>query len=122
MTYTVEHAGAYADLLAAGASVTFTIRSGTHAPDSGIFTAPTTSSVTGAAMRVKANRTEEDAYRTAGIVSDRVVCLLFAPTTYGSLPTLGATVTWNGETLTCKGITPLAPDGTAILARVWCVR
>ena len=122
MPYTADHADALASIREAGAAVTFTTRTATHAPTTGLFTTPTTSTVTGYAMRVKANREQEDAYRTAGIVSDRVVALLFAPTTYGSLPTLGATVTWNGESLTAKGVTPVAPDGTALLARVWCIR
>ena len=123
MAYAADHADALSSIREAGAAVTFqTGTPGTHAPTTGLFTTPTTATVPGVALRVTANRREEDAYRAAGIVSDRVVALLFAPTTFGSLPTLGATVTWNGETLTVKGVTPVAPDGTAILARLWCVR
>ena len=123
MTTAADHADAYAMLAEEGAAVTFSTGTpGTHDPETGLFTSPTTASVTGVAIRVRANRTEEDAYRAAGLSVDRVVTLLFAPTTYGSLPTLGSTVTWASETLTAKGITSLAPSGTAVIARVWCVR
>ena len=123
MSYADTHTTALALVTAKGAAVTFTMAgAGTHDPEAGTFTSPTTTTVTGQAVRVRANRTEEEAYRLAGLSTDRVLCLLFAPTTFGSLPTLGATVVWDGDTFTAKGITPVAPDGTAIIARVWGVR
>ena len=123
MTTAADHADAYAMVAEEGAAVTFSTGTpGTHDPETGLFTSPTTATVTGVAIRVKADRQQEDAYRAAGLTVDRVVCLLFAPTTYGSLPTLGSTVTWASETLTVRGITPLATSGTALLARIWTVR
>lgn len=123
MTYAATHDFAFGLITAKGAAVTFsTGTAGTHDPDTGTFTSPTTSTVTGSAIAVAPNRTEQDAYRLAGLSADRALTLLFAPTTFGSLPTLGATVTWAGDVMTVKGITPVAPDGNGIVARVWCAR
>ena len=115
MSYAPDHSGAYADLLADGAPVTFAfVTQGTYDPATDTFGAATTSTVTGAAIRVSGNPLR---YSQLGLVQSESPTLLCAPTTFGSLPTLGATVTWGGTTYTVRDVEPLAPDGTAILFR-----
>lgn len=120
MTYAADHADALADLQSSGAAVTFTTRTATHDAATDTWSGTSATTVTGAAIRVTPTAAERDRYRAAGLTVEQVVTLLFAPATFGSLPTVNATVVWGGSTLTVRDIGPLAPDGTAILARVGC--
>jgi ABC-type transport system substrate-binding protein len=114
--YAAEAASAYEDIKAAGSAVTFrTASPGTFDPATGTYTDDTTTSVVGAAIRIGANPI---LYQALNLVTAEAPTLLFAPATAGALPPLGATVMWGGETYTVKNVTPVAPDGTAILARV----
>jgi hypothetical protein len=61
---------------------------------------------------------DPDQYRDLGLIAAQAVTLLFAPSTYGSVPDLDHSVTWGGEVYTVKDRKPLSPDGTAILSRV----
>ena len=73
MTTAADHADAYAMVAEEGAAVTFSTGTpGTHDPETRLFTSPTTATVTGVAIRVKADRQQEDAYRAAGLTVDRV--------------------------------------------------
>lgn len=114
--YTSDHAGALADLAEAGASVTFTFASpGTYTASTGLFSGDTTTTVTGAAIRIAGNPLR---YQALGLTQTEAPTLLFAPTTFGSLPVLGASVTFGGVTYTVRDVEPLALDGTAILANI----
>ena len=116
MTYVAEGAGAYADLLAAGAAVSFThLTAGTENPLTGVFTAPTSSVVTGAAVQVKGKGL---LYQQLQLIESESPTLLFSGQTFGGLPKLGDTVVWNGLTYTVRDVNEIAPDGNAILARV----
>ncbi len=116
MSYAPEHASALADVTAAGSAVTFTWRTpGVHDPATDTFTTAATVTVAGYALRV---RGDPDRYRALSLVEAQAPTLLFTPTTYGALPALGASVTWGGTVYTVRDVAPLAPDGTAILARV----
>lgn len=113
--YATEHASALADIRAAGVDVTFTLSDSTYAPSTDATSAPTTSTVTGAAMRVKG---DARMYESMKLVQSGLVTLLFAPDTYGERPALGSIVEWEGADAVVVGVNPLAPDGTDILARV----
>jgi len=118
MSYAADHAGAYADLLADGAPVTFTfalVVPGNYQPDTDTFASGTTTNVTGAAIQVSARALQ---YQALGLIPGEAPTLLFAPRTYGQTPPLGASVVWGGSTYTVRNVEPLAPDGTAILCRV----
>jgi len=116
MSYAAEHAGALADVADAGAAVTFTLSSpGTYDAATDTWTTPVETTVAGQAMQVSGN--PED-YRELSLVESEAPTLLFAPTTYGSMPDLGYTVVWASKTYTVKMLSPLQPDGTTILARL----
>jgi hypothetical protein len=114
--YTADHAGALADIQEAGSAVTFTFASpGTYTASTGLFAGDTTTTVTGAAIRVTGNPLR---YQALGLTQTEAPTLLFAPTTYGSLPVLGASVVFGGVTYTVRDVEPLALDGTTIIANV----
>lgn len=120
MTYAAEHVDALADLREAGAAVTFTHPTRTHDAATGTFSASADATVSGYAMRVSPNQAERDRYRALSLTVEKVVTLLFAPSTFGALPDVNATVVWGGETLTVRDVGPVAPDGTAIISRIGC--
>lgn len=72
-------------------------------------------SVAGYAVRTRGN---PKVYEALKLIESEAPTLLFSPTTYGSMPDLGATVTWNGKTYTVRDVLPVAPDGTGIIAKV----
>lgn len=114
--YAADHAGALADLTEAGAAVTFTRTTpGTYDAATDTHTAPVTSSVTGSAIKVSGRPKK---YEALGLKESEAPTLLFAPTTYGSLPALGASVTFGGTTYTVRDVDSVAIDGTAIIAYV----
>lgn len=114
--YAPDHADALAELRAAGAAVTFTLSSpGTYDPETGLYSSPVTSTVSGYALRTKGDPLE---YERLTLTETVAPTLLFAPSTFGGTPALDATVSWGGTTYTVKSANPLDPDGTAILWRV----
>lgn len=116
MSYAATHARAASKVANAGTAVTFSrIHAGTFAFATDQRTGDYTVTVAGSAVRVKGNPLQ---YQALGLSQAEAVTLLFAPTTYGELPELGSTATWDGATVTVKNVSPTAPDGTAILARV----
>ena len=116
MGYEADHAGALADVTEAGAAVTFTNASpGTYDAATGVWVTPVETTVTGYAIRTRGN---PDDYRELSLVESKAPTLLFTPDTFGEVPDLGYTVVWSGTTFTAKMVTPLEPDGNAILARI----
>lgn len=116
MSYAADAASALADIAAAGTAVSFVkSRPGTNTPTTGRYSAPSTSTVSGSAVRVKGN---PKTYEALKLVEAEAPTLLFAPTTYGQLPELGAVVSWGGVSYTVKDVAPVAPDGNAIIARI----
>lgn len=114
--YATEHASALDQITEAGVAVTFTkIVPGEYDAEADTWTDADDQSVTGYAIRVKG---DPETYRSLGLVEHEAPTLLFAPDTYGELPALGATVAFGGETYTVEDVDPVAPDGTAIIARV----
>ena len=117
--YAPDHASALADVSAAGRAVTFTFISSTHAPATGTFSAPVTTSLRGYAARVQG---DPKRYAALGLTVTTGLTLLFVPTGYGGTPEPGYSVTWSGRTFTVKECDPVAPDGSVIVTRVICGR
>lgn len=114
--FAADHAGALADLAEAGASVTFTLTTpGTYDAATDTHSSPTTSTVTGSAIKVSGRPKK---YEALGLRESEAPTLLFAPTTYGQLPALGASVAWGSATYTVRDVDSVAIDGTAIIAYV----
>jgi hypothetical protein len=114
VTYVVEHAAALADVRLAGTAVTFSRSTTTYTEATDVASLATTT-VAGYALRV---RGDPERYRALSLVESAAPTLLFVPTTYGDRPEVGDTLTWESATHTVRDVSPLAPDGTPILARV----
>lgn len=115
MPYATDHAAALTDVADAGASITFTdVTQGSYDPETDTAT-PSTATVTGSAVRVQG---DPQMYEALGLVEAEPATLLFAPTTYGDTPALGSTCTWGSSTFTVRAVNPVAPDGSAIIAKV----
>lgn len=112
--YVASHASALRQVKAAGASVTFTKASRTRDPETGQST-KSTATVTGHAVRVSGR---PDRYQALGLIESKAPTLMFVPATRGELPEPGSEVTWGGEDHTVRDVEPVAPDGTAIAARI----
>jgi hypothetical protein len=118
--YADDFAGAYADVAAAGAAVTFTKVTTTQDDTTGAPNAPSTATVTGVAIRVKGDPIK---YRDLGLTESEAPTLFFVPLAQGDLPALASTVSWGGETYTVRDLRPLDVDGQgAICVRIICAR
>jgi predicted amidohydrolase YtcJ len=121
MSYSIQHASALASMIAKGAAVSFRKDApGTEDPLTGLFTGASSASVAGYAIEVKGDQVADrsEAYLAGEMITQDPATLFFVPSTYGSLPDLGAVCTWSGSERKVKQITPMRPDGTAIAARV----
>ena len=114
MSYAADHAGALADIKEAGADVTFSKNARTYDRGTGRSTV-SAQSVVGYAIEVRGS---PRVYEALGLKITEAVTLVFAANTYGDIPNLGMTCSWGGETYTVRDVSPTAPDGIAILARV----
>jgi hypothetical protein len=116
VSYAPEHADAKGEIADAGASVTFTRQiPGTLDEATGLYSGSSTSTVTGSAVRVRGN---PKTLAALSLKESEAPTLLFAPTTFGSLPLPGDTVSWNSVTYTVRDVDPVEPNGTAIIARI----
>jgi hypothetical protein len=114
--YASDHAGALLDVTEAGSAVTFTrTNPGTYDATTDTYSSPSTSTVTGDAIQVAGN---PEQYKALELIESEAPTLFFTPDTYGQLPELGDTVVWNSVTYTVRAKQPIAPDGTAIAARL----
>lgn len=94
---------------------------GTFDGTTGLFSSPSTSTITGSAIQVRGNGAR---YRELGLVLSTMPTLLFTPSAYPLrantdefvLP--GDTVSWNNIDYTVKDVDPVAPDGFVIVARI----
>ena len=115
MTFAVDHASAAADFTDAGA-VTFTREiAGTFDEATGLYSGASESTVVGRAYRVRGN---PKTYDRLSLKQSEAPTLLFRPTTYGQLPLPDDKVTWSSVEYTVRDIEPVAPDGTAIIAKI----
>lgn len=108
MSYTIEHAQAYADILAAGAAVTLVRRAAAHTASTDAAEI-TRSSIAGAAMKVRGNPKQ---YAPLGVTEHDSPTLLWAAATYGNAAQLNDELTWGGEPLRVVSIDETNPDGT----------
>lgn len=116
MTFAPQHASALATVSRKGAAVTFTFKNpGTYDEATGLFSGASTTTITGSAVRVRGN---PKTYDRLSLKQSEAPTLLFTPETYGSLPEMDYTVTWNSIVYTVRDVEPVAPDGTAILAKI----
>lgn len=115
MSYSVEWAGALADVQAAGAAVTFSLTTDVLDPSTSTYVAGATVTVPGYAISRSGNPIK---YAALGLLLMEAPTLVFVPSTYGNLPGLGYSVVWNSTTYLVKDVDPVGPDGPAILAKV----
>ena len=115
--YGSDHAGAYADILAAGGAITFESQTRVPDPDdpNRERTILRTSRIPGVAMEVKGDPRE---YERLKLVEKAPATLLFCAEIYGQEPPLGASCTWASERRIVKRVRKVAPDGEPILSRV----
>lgn len=103
-----------------GAAVTFTLQSpGTYTATTDTYASPSSSTVTGTAERVTG---DPERYKALELIESEAPTLEFVPDTYGDVPPQGATVSFGGVTWTVRDVQPVAPDGSAVSARVVVVR
>jgi len=116
MAYTQQHASSHATLKRKGAAVTFTHASpGAYDATTDTHTSPASTTVAGYAIQDAGN---PEQYKALDLIESEAPTLFFTPTTFGSLPALNDTVSWNSVTWFVRSILPIAPDGTAIAARI----
>lgn len=84
-------------------------------PADGTIGTPTTTTITGSAIRV---RGLPETYQKLGLIDSQSPTLFFTPTNYGDTPAPGDTVVFGGVTFTVHDVNPIAPDGVTIAARV----
>lgn len=115
MTYASEHAGALADVGAAGASVTFTRAALTISETDGSSTQSTT---TIAGQAFEKMQGESDVYQSLGLVRSLAPLLFFVPSTHGDAVQVDDTCVWGGETYTVRSVRHLRPSASTIVSYV----
>jgi hypothetical protein len=100
--YLKQHASAYTSISKKGSPVSFS------SVDGG-------STVAGVALETKGDPRK---YEALNLVQSMAPTLLFVPITYGECTQAGWICTWKGVDYAVKDISPLAPDGRTILAKV----
>lgn len=93
---------------------TFTRVIQTVDPNTGLLGIPTTTTITGSAVRV---RGRPETYQKLGLIDSQAPTLFFTPTNYGDTPLPGDTVVFGGVTFTTQDVEVIAPDGVTIAAR-----
>lgn len=116
MGYAATHASALATAKRKGEAMTFTLANpGTHSPTAGTFSSASTSTVAGYGVR---SRGDPKVYEALKLTPREAPTIFFVPSTYGQLPALNSKVPFESVTYSVRSIDPIAPDGTAIAARV----
>lgn len=99
-----------------GAAATFTYTTpGVYDPATDTTTGGATVELPGVGMEIDG---DPNLYVALGLIESENPTILWKPTTAGTLPPLGATVVWGGETLTVKNIKRLAMTGTPEAAKI----
>ena len=116
MSYADDHAAAHADVADAGAAVTYTkVTPGVYDPTTDSWTPTVNATVPAVAMEVGKNPV---LYQALGLVSSEAPTLLTVADVYGTVPVLGSTVVWGGNSYTTRSVVPFSPDGTVLTSRV----
>jgi hypothetical protein len=114
--YATDHADALLDVADAGEAITFTLSSpGTYDATTDTYTSASTSTIAGYAIQ---DEGDPEQYKALDLIEAAAPTLFFTPSTYGTLPDERYTGVWNSETYTVRSVSPIAPDGTAIAARI----
>ena len=111
--YAGDHAGALADVTAAGARTVFTHRARTE--DTGGVSTHTVATVRGYAIGVDGDAEE---YVRLGLTAGEAPRLFFVADTYGDTPALGASCVWGGISYIVKSVKPFRPAGNAVFSYV----
>lgn len=117
--YVAEHAGALADLTAAGGQITFEFTRTDYDSATDTSSNPVTVGIAGQAIEVDGDK---DTYRRLELTHETGVTFFFSPTTIGEVPLAGYSALWNGKRVTVLERKAFAPDGIAIAATVVCRR
>jgi hypothetical protein len=114
--YAPDHAAALADVADAGADADFTFENpGTLDEATGLYTSASTTTVSGKAIQTKG---ESKTYDRLGLKQSEAPTLFWVPDTLGQLPLPDYRITWGSRNLVVRDVDPIAPDGTALAARV----
>jgi hypothetical protein len=93
--YAEDHASAYADVSADGASAVFTKTVTPQDDTTGAPGTPVTTTWSGVAIeRVEGSKRE---YRDGGLTAVEYLTLFYVPTVIGDIPEQGAAITWKSE-------------------------
>lgn len=115
MSYAGDHAGALADVRAAGAAVTFTLDSPGAEQTDGTFAGATSQTIAGYAIEDGGDPKEYERLKLTVTEAPR---LFFVASTYGDEPVPGMVCLWAGRKHTVRSAKPFRPDGTAIFTYV----
>lgn len=117
MDLTATHARALATMQRSDApAVTFSLESpGTHVPTTGRYTAPSTTTVAGYAVRTKG---DPEGYEQGESVRETPLKLFFVPSTLGQEPPQGSVVWWSQEQYRVTEVSPVSPTGSAVATYV----
>ena len=103
-------------------AITFTRTTpGTYNPATSTYSGASATTITGSAIAV---RGDPERYVALSLIPSMAPTLLFTPdlyTLHSFTPEFvmpGDTVAWNGVTFTVRDVSPVAPDGVVILARI----
>lgn len=113
--YLGDHAGALADVTAAGARVVFTSRRRTAEDAAGVSAALMITTVTGYAIEDDGDAEE---YTRLGLTTGEAPRLFVVATPYGPIPPVGATVLWGGVPYMVRSSKPFRPAGQAVFTYV----
>lgn len=114
--YTADHIDALSAVQESGMAVTFTYRNpGTLDAATGLYTGSSTTTVSGYAVRTRGN---PKTYDRLTLKQSEAPSLFFVPSTFGALPLPGYEVTMGSVKYTVRDVDPVAPDGTALAARI----
>ena len=109
-----EHERVLKDLEKAGRPAIFTETARVYTPETGLSSISQIT-VSGHAIRTRGNKRQ---YEKLGLVERDTVSLLFAPTTFGEVPSTGMKVDWGNFDYIVRWVARIAPDGGAIISRV----
>lgn len=115
--YAAERASAGADIAAAGQPVTFTRTAIAYTAGTDQAT-PTTTTATGAAIRVRPRFIDIQRIQAPGLTIVDPVTLLVAAEGMAFDPQPGDTFVWAGVTYAVRSTEPTGPDGVTIVTKI----
>lgn len=121
MSYATDHAGALADVRAAGASVVFFRSSASlEGADGRLASAPASDGVFGYATEEETGQPEE--YVAFGLTIGEGPRLFTVLEQYGAEVPIGGTALFGGKTYRVAAVKPYRPDGVVLFSSVFLAR